>query len=203
MINQELLLYIQTRLDDDVNREQIVSDLLGVGWENKDIDNAFQSHEEGVPVQKNWSQILTKIITMIMIVVPSVVLLGSMFVLISGFTDSGGSHHANNVNIKANMSGIRVQAELAYDNAGYNYNSVCGTNNIEQDRTIRAAIEDIDERNGDGEVICGRPVFGDVDAYAISAQLNSEEPTFWCVDSTGFSGETNTQIGHNNTKCPE
>ena len=203
MKNQDLLIYIKNRLNDGVSREQIISDLEKVGWEKKDIDDAFQAHEEGVPIQRSGKINLVKTITAVMTIVPVIIILGSIFIFINGGNVFSQSNCRTSItSVMSNMKTVQVMSELSWDDYK-NYNGVCGINGIQQDMTIRAAIEGADNSNGDGVIVCGKPAFGNAEAYAISVQLVSEEPTFWCVDSTGFAGETNESIVENDTVCPK
>ena len=208
MINQDLLIYIKKRLSDDISRGQIVSDLESVGWEEKDIADAFQGHEEKVFVRNSWGKVLMKIIGAIMIIIPIILIGVSVFILITGYHGSSQGHRISDATVQSNLKMVQVQSELAWDyseairgdNSG-NYNATCGANNIQQDPIIRTAIKAADDANGDGEVVCGKSSFGDADAYAISAQFDSEEPTSWCIDSTGFAGEITESIKSNDTNC--
>lgn len=56
-----------------------------------------------------------------------------------------------------------------------------------QDESIRSQINTIEDNAG-SEARC----FADETTYAFSVQLPSE--TFWCIDSTGFSGEITQDI---------
>ena len=208
MTNQDLLIYIKKRLSDDISRGKIVSDLESVGWEEKDITDAFQGHEEKVFVRNSWGKVLMKIIGTIMIIIPIILIGVSIFILITGYHGSGRSHRTSDATVQSNLKIIQVQSELAWDdsevirgdNSG-NYNATCGANNTQQDSTIRNAIKAADEANGDGVIVCGKPAFDDADAWAISAQLNSEEPSFWCADSTGFAGKITEPIKPTDTRC--
>lgn len=150
MKNQDLLVYIKNRLDNGISREKIILDLENVGWEKKDIDEAFQAHEEGVPIQRSGKINLGKTITAVMTIVPVIIILGFIFVLIIEVNDNGRSHSASSPRIQSNLKTVNVQAELAWDDSELvwgtgNYNAVCGANGIQQDMTIRAAIEVADE----------------------------------------------------------
>lgn len=89
--------------------------------------------------------------------------------------------------VKSNLANIRAQAEIIYDNADPNsYATVCtGAAN---------ALTAADEAGG------GTNVCNDTDdAWAASTALKSEG--FWCVDSTGFSGETAAALATDDVTC--
>ena len=106
-------------------------------------------------------------------------------------------------NIKANLATIAVQAELYYDDNSSTYaggaidacTGETAASLFEDDTTIANAINEIDERNGAGAVVCG----ASASAYAISSPLNEG---FFCVDSTGFRGERTTNLTAGGTACP-
>lgn len=93
-------------------------------------------------------------------------------------------------NIKANLATISVQAELYYDSNSSQYAtstlSAC-SGGLFGDTAISNAISEIDTRNGGSadDVTCT----ADADAYAVSSPLPGAGGHF-CVDSTGFRGET-------------
>ncbi len=87
--------------------------------------------------------------------------------------------------IKSELSNMRAQAEIEYDNAGQSYDDVC------TDTTIAAIVA----------ATAGAVCYDDTDAYAISAQLKSDDTKFWCVDSTGAAVEKAGQLATNATAC--
>jgi prepilin-type N-terminal cleavage/methylation domain-containing protein len=107
-----------------------------------------------------------------------------------------------NANIKANMSGIRAQAELIY-NDDTDYDAVCGANSIAQNATIASAITSTNTASG-GTGVCGKPATGAASAWAFSSALKVAEgtTTHWCVDSTGASKGETSNIGATVTVCP-
>lgn len=82
--------------------------------------------------------------------------------------------------IKANIGGIRAQAELYYDGDGDgSYVNMC-TN----DPQVSAALAAADENNGEAlSVSCT----GTSDAWQASAELKSGGQ--YCVDSLGYAGD--------------
>lgn len=71
--------------------------------------------------------------------------------------------------VKANLSGIRVQAEIVYDDDG-NYADVCADANVAAAVTASSAT-----------------CVNSAGAWATQAALSSG--AFWCVDSTGTGAE--------------
>ncbi|MCK5027538.1 MAG: hypothetical protein KAS07_03905 [Candidatus Pacebacteria bacterium] len=199
MINQEILAYITARLENGSSREEIKEDLSGVGWETEDIVNGFKAYDGGASLQSPAVRFFLKHIFVFLSLGIFVFMIAMLI-----YGGSSGEHPArgSDARIKANLSGIRAQAELSWDDIG-NYNAVCGTNGREQNRAIVNAIEDADQANEDGSVVCGRPLYGDADAYAISAQLRSDTDEYFCIDSTGVAGVRNESIDLYDTKCPE
>ena len=101
--------------------------------------------------------------------------------------------------IKANLAGIRAQAEILYDGAS-NYNEVCGANGATQNSVVASAIAAAGTASG-GTVVCGEPATGDASAWAISSPLKSSSTSFWCVDSAGASKATTAAIAATDTVC--
>ncbi len=197
MVNQELLAYITARLEIGSSREEIREDLSGVGWKMENIVDGFKAYDDGVPLQSSAVRFVRKHLLMLL---SSGIFIFMIAMLIYG--GSSGGHPARQATVKSNLSGIRAQAELSWDDIG-NYNAICGVNGVEQDRTIVSAIEAADQANNDGSVVCGRPLYGDADAYAISAQLRSDTDEYYCIDSTGEAGVRSESIDLYDTKCPE
>ncbi len=108
--------------------------------------------------------------------------------------------------IKADMSGVRASAELAYDTNGQQYNkngttatagTDCGavfTANSMFDPTsgggvgasIDSALAHVKTQNGNIALFCNQNAGGT--AYAIAATLRTGG--FWCIDSTGVARGT-------------
>lgn len=103
-----------------------------------------------------------------------------------------------NATVKANLSGIRAQAEIVYDAATPNsYEPVC------EDATVVAALASADAA-GAGTNKC----FDGTSAWVISTELRVAEGTSvnYCVDSTGKSkgitAAQDTAITSEATLCP-
>ena len=93
--------------------------------------------------------------------------------------------------IKANLSNIRAQAELVYDEASPNsYATVC-TN-----LTVAAALTAAGSASGT-TAVCNNAAA----AWAASVALKAAPTTFWCVDSLGTSRVAATALG-TATVCP-
>lgn len=121
----------------------------------------------------------------------------------------------NDAAIKANLSGIRAQAELLYsDNNCYGDAASCNpaavalaacptavtTNNSIFDNpnvinAIAAAVKSSDGSAASAQ--CSETINGG--AWAISVKLKSDTAKYWCVDSTGYSGERTG--AHSGTAC--
>ena len=103
-----------------------------------------------------------------------------------------------NINIKANLSGVRSTAEVQYDVLGNKYSgtgtaitgSDCGTtftaNTFLADSSASAALASAKLNNGGTALYCNINAAGS--AYAIATVLKGE--TWWCIDSTGASKGT-------------
>lgn len=89
--------------------------------------------------------------------------------------------------VKANISGVRAQAEIIYDNDG-DYDAVCGANSVGQDANVSRAITAVNAASG-GTAVCGKPASGAASAWAIASQLKTTGK-YWCVDSTGIAKGT-------------
>jgi len=96
---------------------------------------------------------------------------------------------------KGSMTSIRNQAELYYNNNSYAYdadntdndNGVCG------DSDIANLITAVDANDA------GTPVCNESDtAYAAGTTLNAG---FFCVDSTGYAGDTGAVLANGDVTC--
>jgi len=92
--------------------------------------------------------------------------------------------------IKADISNIRSEAELFYDDNAGVYTGVCA------DPQIAAMIAGATTA-GSADVDCNAVA----DEYAASAQYKSDTAKWWCVDSTGVSKETAATLAAA-TVCP-
>jgi hypothetical protein len=96
----------------------------------------------------------------------------------------------NDARIKSDLSTIRVQAELFYDDYS-SYTNVCS------DTIVQKALSDIWSANGGMSTECA----SNATTYAVSSPLSSDTTKFWCVDSTGASGQSARSLS-SNSLCP-
>ena len=108
--------------------------------------------------------------------------------------------------IKADMSGVRASAELAYDTNGNRYNTDgataysggdCGATftaaTLFANTNISAALAHVKTQNGAVALFCNQNTGGT--AYAIAATLKGG--TWWCIDSTGVArGKTSAGVDY-------
>lgn len=112
--------------------------------------------------------------------------------------------------IKADLSGVRASAEVAYDTNGQRYPLTSGTGTAGTDcggtftagsmfdstsggtvgASIDAALAHVKTQNGAVVLFCN----SDNTHYAIAAQLKTTG-TFWCIDSTGAAKGTSGTAG--------
>ncbi|MDO8408102.1 MAG: type II secretion system protein [bacterium] len=105
--------------------------------------------------------------------------------------------------IQADLSTVRVQAEVYYGGVGGStYGTAatdCTMGMFVADATIERAIEAADSTNGPaGAVACNTATDGT--AYAVEAQLVSST-AYWCVDSAGNARQVTMALGAA-TACP-
>lgn len=98
--------------------------------------------------------------------------------------------------VKANLANVRAQAELVYDTVetptdAVGYDGVCANS------TVSAAVTAAGTAAGATAVCYDSPT-----AWAASSALKSDPAAFWCVDSTGASGQETAGLGTNATVCP-
>ncbi len=135
----------------------------------------------------------------LLVVVAIIGILASVVLASLNTARSKGSDAA----IKADLSGVRASAEVAYDTNGQHYN-IDGTTAYATDgdcgatftantmfsptsggtvgATIDAALAHAKAQNGGTALKCNQNAAGT--AYAIVAPLKTAT-TFWCIDSTG------------------
>ncbi len=107
--------------------------------------------------------------------------------------------------VKADIEGVRTQAEVSYSNVG-SYSGVCTDATIVSQMTGAASAAGIayllvlQGTAGDATHIACHIATGN-DAYAVSAPMKTAGQ-YWCVDSTGKSGESATALGASVTVCP-
>jgi prepilin-type N-terminal cleavage/methylation domain-containing protein len=87
-----------------------------------------------------------------------------------------------NAAVKANLSGIRSQAEIVYDDDGQDYSNVCDNQGVID--AVQAAIT----AGGDTGAVADR-CNASATEWAANALLKTAEGsnTYWCVDSAGKS----------------
>ena len=96
----------------------------------------------------------------------------------------------NDAAVKANLSGVRTQAELVYDGANPNsYATVCTNPNVS------SAVAQAGTAGGTPPGVCN----ANANAWAASAAMRAGG--FWCVDSTGKAASSTTALGAG-TVCP-
>ena len=97
--------------------------------------------------------------------------------------------------VKANLANIRAQAELIYDTVETPTDSV-GYDGVCANGTVTAAIGAAGTAAG-ATAVC----YDSTTAWAASSALKTAGQ-FWCVDSTGASGQENAGLAANATVCP-
>lgn len=89
MLNQQLLDYIKQSLATGVNREEIKSSLLSVGWQEADIDEAIKSfntgHEGFLPTKKIEPAIIQKSGLISKILIGVVLLIVIVLIAVGGY----------------------------------------------------------------------------------------------------------------------
>jgi len=129
-------------------------------------------------------------------------------VVLSSLNSARGK--GGNAGIKANLSNIRTQAEILYDNNSTNpstYVGLCTESTIAKATAAAATITGATVNNivstagASNLVSCHTP--GSGVRYAIAAPLRVPENgnLYWCVDSTGFSGLKTPVIPQNQSDC--
>ena len=122
-----------------------------------------------------------------LLVVIAIIGVLSSIVLVSVNT---ARNKAKDVAIKGALDQVRIAGEMNYDTVG-DYSTAC--TNADYVR-ISANIT----TNG-GTAVCN--VVSGNGAYAASSPLVTSATTYYCVDSTGFSGTRTTALGAG-TVCP-
>lgn len=92
----------------------------------------------------------------------------------------------SDASVKSQLSSIRAEAEIVYDNSNYSYDTVCTDTKVVQLRNGAASA-------GGGAGAC----FDSATAWAASSPLRTSG--HWCVDSTGVS--TSTASAVTDTDC--
>lgn len=86
--------------------------------------------------------------------------------------------------IKSSINNARAQAELYYNDNTNDYSGVCNAGATADPQGIAQMVTGAQDA-GSGDVVC----IDSADAWAIEAQLVTDTGTYYCVDSTGQSGE--------------
>ncbi len=99
--------------------------------------------------------------------------------------DKGG-----NAAVKADLNGIRSQAEIVYDNGDNTYAAVCANANV------IAAVTGAIGAGGDSGTVATR-CNNSATAWAANAKLKTAEGTsnYWCVDSSGKGKGEASELG--------
>ncbi len=114
----------------------------------------------------------------------------------------------NDASIQSNLSAVRTQAQLYYEDVGgnsYGTNAVlesdcAATDNMFSDSNIARAIAATDAANGpSGTVVCN--VDADGKDYVVSAQMVSDPTKYWCVDSASVGKIETADISATDTAC--
>ena len=128
-------------------------------------------------------------------------------VVIGSLNDARGG--GQDASIKQSMTSLRSQAELVYNANGYSYSVVC------TDARVTRLLDAADASNaavtatssvlataGSATVVtCHNSITG----YAVSAPLNVQiagATQYFCVDSTGKSGQNGTLLPGSQVTCP-
>lgn len=88
--------------------------------------------------------------------------------------------------VKSQLSSVRAEAEISYDDSNYSYDNVC---------TAVATLVTAAGNSGGGAGVCN----DSATAWAASAPLKTSG--YWCVDSTGKSASSSSALG-SGTVCP-
>jgi hypothetical protein len=87
--------------------------------------------------------------------------------------------------IQSNLSTVQNQANVNYSDIGKTYAGFCN------DPFVVDALANIRTATGITPTACN----SSVTAFAAASPLATDDKKFWCVDSTGFSGETKMLLG--------
>ncbi len=115
----------------------------------------------------------------------------------------------NDASIQSNLSAVRTQAQLYYEDVGGNSygteavvpGDCAASNNMFSDSNISRAVAAADTANGGGTIICNVSVDGT--EYAVSAQMVADSSKSWCIDSTSVGKMIDgVNFGATDTVCP-
>ena len=110
--------------------------------------------------------------------------------------------------VKADLNGLRAQAELFYDDNSNSYDGLCANADAQQlvDGAISATGGTVPTyADGTAATFNGGQCHDAADTYVAQAALTdsvSATPSMWCVDSTGFSGPSSAVLAASATACP-
>lgn len=108
--------------------------------------------------------------------------------------------------VKANINGVRAQAEIFYDNAN-NYTALCSDANIVKSIDAAKVAAGITaatnvtytSAQAASNAVCH--VGGSPENWAISTPLKSSITTYFCVDGSGTATTTTTLLGASDNTC--
>jgi type IV pilus assembly protein PilA len=113
----------------------------------------------------------------------------------------------NDAAVQSDLSTIQTEAEIFYGGTGVNsYGTANAASSCSAatagslfaaDATILKATAGADAANGAGTVVCNSTT----SAYAVAAQLLTDNTKYWCVDSTGTAKQLSAALG-TATACP-
>jgi len=123
-----------------------------------------------------------------------IAIIGMLSSVILGALNSTRAKAANAA-VKSNMTNMRSQIALLFDNGPYT--NICTNPTITAFRTAAATA-------GGGTNVCNVGGGTTPTSFVISIQLKVQEGAYnyWCVDSTGFMGGHNAVISGTATACP-
>lgn len=96
--------------------------------------------------------------------------------------------------IKANLAGIRTQAEIVYDGAS-SYTGVCADPNVIAAQKAACKVATGSETGA--ACVCANAA----SSWAVSVRLKNDTTKFWCVDSSGNPKENTAIITTAATAC--
>jgi prepilin-type N-terminal cleavage/methylation domain-containing protein len=111
----------------------------------------------------------------------------------------------NDAAVQADLSTIKTQAEIFYGDTGNTYGVEVVDNNCASttagtlfaDATVAKAIDAANLANGDGVITCN----SSATAYAVQAQLLTDNTKYWCIDSTGSAKQEDDAMVAGATAC--
>lgn len=139
----------------------------------------------------------------LLVVIAIIGLLSSVIIASLNSARSKGS----DASIKSNLSTVRTQAELYYDNNSQSYASMCTA-----DATLASALTsaandtsatvDTTLATAQTSTVVECHIAADGSAYAVSAPLKTTSGHYWCIDNTGKAEDTTSVLGASATVCP-